>query len=254
MVPVFRVARGSRPLAIALADGVLYWGEYFRNARREEVSIFGSRDNGNTWYTAHVFPPGSIRHVHRVLFDEHRRRVWVLTGDEDSECKVLWTEDHFASLKPASQGSQLSRAAAAVPVPCGLVWGTDVPDGQNRIRLLHDDGHIEDLAEIEGPSFYAARAGDFVLISTGVEPSRVNVSGCAMLLAARVSDLRNWRTVIRLRKDRWPMRLFQYGNVVLPDGIGDGRYAWASGLSLSGADGTVWRWDLSVLSAFFDDR
>jgi hypothetical protein len=252
LIPVFRVARGSRPLAIALADDILYWGEYFGNTGREEVYVYGSRDSGNTWYTAHMFPAGGIRHVHRIFFDEHRRRIWVLTGDEDAESMMLWTGDHFASLTPASQGSQLSRAVAAVPVPGGLVWGTDSPNGKNHIRLLHDNGRIEDLAELEGPSFYATRAGDFILISTAVEPSRVNVSYCATLVAARVSNLRDWRTVLRRRKDYWPMKLFQYGNIALPDGPGDGRYAWASGHSLLGADGMVWRWDLSTLHAFFD--
>lgn len=250
---VFSISRGSRPLSItATGDGVLYWGEYFNNPDRQEVVIYGSRDGGVGWYPAYVFPPGTVRHVHHVVYDEERRRLWVLTGDADSESKLLWTDDHFSSLHIASEGSQGSRAVTAIPIPGGLLWGSDDPDGINRIRLFRDDGGVEDLADLEGPSFYAARSGGLVLVSTAVEPSRVNVSGHASLLVSRIGDLRNWRVLLRLRKDRWPMRLFQYGNIVLPEGPGDGINVWASGIGLAGEDGVVWRWPIDELERFLE--
>lgn len=251
---VFRVVRGTRPLSIAATRTSLFWGEYFDNPKRDAVTIFGSRDGGATWFPAHTFSAGSIRHVHRVIYDGGRNRVWVLTGDSDQESKILWTDDEFASLNVATEGSQRSRAVAAVPVPGGLVFGTDDPQGRNWIRLLQDDGTIVDLAELEGPSFYAARAGEFVLVSTAVEPSTVNLSGAATLMIARASDLRDWRLLLSLRKDSLPMKLFQYGNIVLPEGPGDGTSAWASGVSLEGGDGVVWRWSLATLREFFAAR
>jgi len=247
-----RVPKGTRPLSIALTDdGVLYWGEYFRNPRREEVRIFGSRDQGRSWYVAHVFPPGTVRHVHSVLYDKLRRRLWLLTGDLDQESRILWTDDHFATLHTAYQGSQRARAVTAVSIPQGLLLGTDAPEDRNFALLLRDDGRMETLAEIEGPCYHAARFGEFIFLSTAVEPSRVNISGRATVLSARLEDLFDWRLILARRKDRWPMRLFQYGNVALPDGPGDGKYAWASGVSLKDGHGIVWRWDLDKLRECF---
>ena len=247
--PVFRVVRGSRPLSITSAGGVLYWGEYFGNAARREVLVYGSRDNGRSWYPAYVFPARSIRHIHRILFDEERQRIWLLTGDRDSESRVLWTDDHFATIHVACEGSQQTRTLVAIPVPHGIIWGTDIPDGRNHIYLLRDDGTIRTLAELEGPSFYAARAGEFVLLSTAVEPSRINATGRATVMVAQLSDLDDWRMLLCARKDAWPMKLFQYGNVVLPEGTGE--EVWASGLSVKGGDAVVWRWDLAALRAYF---
>lgn len=247
----FRVKRGTRPLGIAAMDGMLYWGEYFGNSDRQEVTVYGSQDSGLSWYGAYVFPAGSIRHIHRILADEERRRIWVLTGDLDNEAKVLWTDDHFATVHTASDGSQLSRAVMAVPLPGGLLWGTDMPDARNHIRLWLDDGGMRVLHELEGPCFYAVRAGEFILLSTDVEPSQVNVSGYSTLLVARVAHLNDWRVLMRVKKDRMPMRLFQFGNIILPDGPGDSQYAWASGCALEGSDGVVWRWSLDSLRAWF---
>ncbi len=85
-----RVQRGTRPLHItAVPSGNIYWGEYFDNRERAEVHIYVSTDRGRTWQIAYTFPAGSIRHVHNIVYDRWGDCLWILTGDEGAECKVL---------------------------------------------------------------------------------------------------------------------------------------------------------------------
>src|SRR5579872_5439861 len=47
------IIRGTRPLHITtVPSGTVYWGEYFDNAARDEVHIYGSTDQGQTWSVA----------------------------------------------------------------------------------------------------------------------------------------------------------------------------------------------------------
>ncbi|HTT25151.1 MAG TPA: hypothetical protein VMG82_39920 [Candidatus Sulfotelmatobacter sp.] len=64
------ITRGTRPLHItAVPNGIVYWGEYFDNAGRDEVHIYASVDDGETWGPAYTFPKGAIRHIHNIVHD-----------------------------------------------------------------------------------------------------------------------------------------------------------------------------------------
>ena len=69
-----------------------------------------------------------------------------------------------------------------------------------------------------------ASIGQTMLFSTACEPSPVNEQRVVEVWAARGGG--GWRPLLRLEKDRWPMKLFQYGQVRFPAG--------------KGADGEVW--------------
>ena len=70
-------------------DGYVYWGEYFDNPHRDEVHIYASTDHGLTWNVAYTFPQGAIRHVHNIVYDKWEDCLWVLTGDNGPECRIL---------------------------------------------------------------------------------------------------------------------------------------------------------------------
>src|SRR5271154_486726 len=93
-----RIQRGTRPLHITAApSGRIYWGEYFDNRERKEVHIYVSTDRGRTWEVAYTFPAGSIRHVHNIVYDGWGDCVWILTGDDGAECKVLRASSDLGS-------------------------------------------------------------------------------------------------------------------------------------------------------------
>ena len=136
-----RIERGTRPLHLtAVPSGNIYWGEYFDNRERDEVHIYVSPDRGNSWQVAYTFSAGSIRHVHNIVYDRWADCLWILTGDDGTECKVLRASCDMSSVEVVLAGSQQNRAVAAVPTQEGLYFSTDTPSEKNHIYRLDRTG------------------------------------------------------------------------------------------------------------------
>jgi hypothetical protein len=218
---VFRVShtilRGTRPLHIvATPDRRVYWGEYFDNPGRDEVHIYASNDRGSAWNVAYTFPEGEIRHVHKIVHDPWQLCLWILTGDNGSECRILRASLDFTNVEPVLSGGQQVRAAAAVPAEDGLYFSSDTPHERNFIYLLDRAGTLRRLAELNSSSIYGCRVGSAIFFSTMVEPSQVNRDRAVSVYGSL--DQISWQRELQWKKDRWPMRFFQYGNALLPDG------------------------------------
>jgi hypothetical protein len=216
------ITRGTRPLHItAVPGGAVYWGEYFDNASRDQVHIYASTDGGTGWNVAYTFPKGAIRHVHNIVHDPWGDCLWILTGDYGDECRILRATSDFSHVEVVLQGKQQARAVAAIPTEDALFFSSDTPLEQNFIYRLDRQGTLSQLASISSSSIYGCRAGSNLFFSTMVEPSKVNRERAVRLYAAdaRMPDL--WQPMLQWQKDRWPMRLFQYGNAFLPDGSND---------------------------------
>jgi hypothetical protein len=212
-----RVLRGTRPLHIvATPSGRIYWGEYFDNRERAEVYIYVSEDRGSTWQVAHAFPAGSIRHVHNIVYDRWADCLWILTGDESAECKILRASCDLRTLDSVISGNQQARAVAAIPTPDALYLSTDTPYEQNHVYRLEPSGQLECAGDLNSSSIYGCRVGDALFFSTMVEPSAINTSREVRIAGARKGN--DWHTLLRWTKDRFSMRYFQYGNAILPDG------------------------------------
>jgi hypothetical protein len=212
-----RILRGTRPLHIAIApNGHLYWGEYFDNPDRDEVHIYASTDSGDTWKVAYTFPKGTIRHVHNIVHDSWQHCLWILTGDNGSECKIVRGSLDLNNVETVLSGNQQARAVAAVPVEDGLYFSSDTPLEKNFIYRLNRDGNLCKLVELSSSSIYGCRVGNAIFFSTMVEPSHVNLDRAVSLYGSL--DQIQWQRKRERKKDRWPMRFFQYGNAVLPDG------------------------------------
>lgn len=237
-----RVLRGTRPLHIAAtSDGRLYWGEYFDNPDREEVHIYGSVDRGATWYVAFTFPNGSIRHVHNIIFDQWQQCLWLLTGDDGAESRILRASLDFKTLDVVLSGSQQTRAVAAIPTTDGLYFSTDTPSEQNYVYRLDREGNLTKITSLSSSSIYGCRVGDAIFFSTMVEPSTVNLDRHVRLYG--VSKEASWQSLLEWKKDLWPKGLFQYGNVFLPDGENGSGCLALTAIAVQGADmgTTLWR-------------
>lgn len=212
-----RVLRGTRPLHIVVTpDDHIFWGEYFDNAQRDELHIYASPDQGTTWSVAYTFPKGAIRHVHNIVYDQWENCLWVLTGDNGAECRILRASLDFSTVDAVLSGNQQARSVALVPTAEGLYFSSDTPFETNHVYLLDRRGKLAQLASLSGSSIYGCRVGEAVFFSTMVEPSAVNLDKIVYLYGSR--DRQSWQRVMQWRKDRWPMSLFQYGNAFLPDG------------------------------------
>jgi hypothetical protein len=221
----FSIARGLRPLHITAVPGVgVFWGEYFDNATRDEVHIYGSTDDGMSWDVAYTFPKRAIRHVHNIVHDPWQDCLWVLTGDYGDECRILRASYNFTSVEVALQGKQQARAVAAVPTEEGLYFASDTPLEQNFIYRLDRGGTLSCLAPVSSSSIYGCRVGSHVFFSTMVEPSEINRDPIVRVYGAQADHPQRWESLLSWRKDRWPMKFFQYGNAFLPDGINRTQY------------------------------
>lgn len=212
-----RLKRGTRPLHIASTPaGQAFWGEYFDNPDRDRVHIYTSQDGGLTWHIAHTFAPGSIRHVHNIIYDDWEHCLWIFTGDYGSECRILRASLDFTSVKELLCGNQQARAVAAVIAEDGLYFASDTPLEQNHIYFLGRSGRMQRLTPIPTSSIYGCTNRHGIFFSTMVEPSRVNRSRTVALFGS--SNGENWSRLAEWKKDQWPMKFFQYSNAIFPDG------------------------------------
>jgi len=238
-----RVLRCTRPLHITpTPSGRIYWGEYFDNRERTEVHIYASEDRGLSWHVAHTFPAGSIRHVHNIVYDRWTDCLWILTGDEGAECKILRASLDLRTVDSVISGNQQARAVAAIPTQEGLYLSTDTPYEQNHVYRLDRSGQLECAGDLNSSSIYGCRVGDAFFFSTMVEPSAVNTGREVQIVGAKKGN--DWHTLLRWKKDRFSMRYFQYGNAILPDGENATRFLAATTVAVEHDDMTTTLWEV----------
>ena len=211
-----KVLRGTRPLHITqIPNGTLLWGEYFDNPSREEVHIYTSADEGSTWNVAYTFAKGEIRHVHNIVHDPWQNCLWILTGDDGDECRIIRASYDFREMGTVLKGNQQARSVACVPTQSGLYFATDTPTETNAIYHLDSKG-LRCLAPLTSSSICGCRVAADIFFSTMVEPSSENPDQYVRLFGAREGQ--DWQSLLAWKKDRWSMRFFQYGNAFLPGG------------------------------------
>ncbi|MGI9547442.1 MAG: hypothetical protein ACR2MM_09415 [Flavobacteriaceae bacterium] len=210
-----KIDRGSRPLNLCLAGEKVYWGEYFGNPLRDEVYVYGSEDGVN-WEIVYAFPPKSIRHIHGLFWDKYRNGIWILTGDSNSESGLWFTKDYFQSVELVNGGSQKARAVSIIMDARGLIVPMDSPKEKNFIQRYNPDKNLfVNLKALPGSAFNSYTNNSLSMISTVVEPSRVNKAQYAEIFAS--SDLNNWASVAKLYTDFWSslsLKVFRYPEVI----------------------------------------
>jgi hypothetical protein len=240
-----KILRGTRPLHItAVPGGNIYWGEYFDNRERAEVHIYVSADRGQTWHVGYTFPAGSIRHIHNIVHDPWGDCVWILTGDEEEECKVLRASCDLCSVDEVLSGSQQARAVAVIPTKDALYLSTDTPSERNHILRMERTGNIERVADLGSSSIFGCQTASALFFSTMAEPSEVNTTRNVDLVGSADGD--EWQVLVRWQKDGWPMRYFQYGNILLPDGNNTTNYLAATAVAVKQDDLTTTLWEVET--------
>jgi hypothetical protein len=230
-----KIIRGTRPLHItAIPSGTVFWGEYFDNASRDEVHIYASPDAGTTWSVAYTFPKGAIRHVHNIVHDPWQDCLWILTGDQSDECRILRASNDFRQVDVVLRGNQQARSVALVPTEHGLYFSSDTPVESNAIYHLDRNGRLSQLAPLSSSSIYGCRVGGSIFFSTMVEPSAANPDCFVRIFGGR--DGADWRPLLAWEKDRWPLRFFQYGNAFLPDGENSTPYLAVTTIAVESED------------------
>lgn len=160
---------GSLPLGVHAAGQLLAYGEYGPNRARSPVPIRLSDDGGRTWSVT-AFITG-IRHVHGLFADPwHPDRVWMTTGDHDSESALWYGPADCRRFERVIGGSQQTRIVQPVFTEHAIWFGSDAPGETNHIyRLRRTTGEVERVATVGAPVYFGILAGDRILFSTAVE-------------------------------------------------------------------------------------
>lgn len=213
-------------------NGVIY-GEYPINPSRNPISIYQRNNDGN-WINKYTFN-GNILHIHNIVPDRNRGCIYILTGDTDEESGIWEARNDFKDVKPIVIGSQLYRSCVAFPVKNGLLYATDSPLEQNYICYLNfSTKKIEKIIEISGACTYGIQKKDNFYFVADVEPD-ATLKGLRYWTTYRLGkgikdrrvrivcgNIENGFSVIyEFKKDVWPYTLFQFGNVIFPQSLGD---------------------------------
>lgn len=232
-VRTFTVQRGSRSVSLAVSrDGAVVFGEYWSNAERDEVHVYGSGDGGKHWAPVYTFPARSIRHIHGISYDPHEDCFWLCTGDYQDENQLLRASTDFKTIRLLRQGGQGNRFYFLLVLEQQLLAATDTPSEQNYVCLINKEtGALTKVAEIENTNFYSCRLGNKVFLSTfdlstNAEPSTVNDTRHTHMWMGDL-DTGRWRRLQTFPIDRYarlchwpgvPNGLFQYSSVFFPEG------------------------------------
>lgn len=200
--------RGGRPLRIDMFEGEMVYGEYRSNSERKPVAVYAF----NGYEQKQLFQINDVRHVHAVRVRDNK--IYFSTGDYDKEAGVwCWDGEEIRCLL---QGGQQRRAVDFLLTDDGLYYGTDTPLEQNYIYKASYDGELTQLQEVGGSVFYMSEQAGRYWLATVVEPSEVNVSPFVELWVTASNDKSRWHLIGTFKKDKWPMKLFQYGQIQFP--------------------------------------
>ena len=239
----------------AQGDFLAYWGDYGTNSDRNEVNIYGLTTGGAA-KIVYTFANGRIRHVHGIV----GRRLggyYILTGDMEPDSGIYIASDDFSKVEPLAVGEQCYRGVRGFSVADGLVYATDSASIENHLYRLTEgsssgDGvfSIEDLGVTNGPCIYGGPCGEGFVFTTTVEPDE-SQHGLASNLSTKLgpgvktaeataifvdSECRP-KEIARLKTDGKPLRLLQYGAIMLPSGAVPDAKSYAFARSLRNLDG-----------------
>lgn len=230
------IEKGSRPMNLCQdKDGNIYYGEYCYNPERKPMRIFRSVDNGETWEVAFEFKNGEINHIHGIFYDPYSERLWVATGDDDISCIFGYTSDGFRTFVKEYSGSQQYRVCVPLFTEDEIIFATDSQHEQNYIRSINrETGEVRNLQKIQGSGIYAVKNDKMMMISTTVEPSKVNKDSWSHLWYSK--DGHTWMEYTSYKKDYLPMRLFQFGSIRFPNYEAESEFIAINGRALQKLD------------------
>lgn len=200
---------GGRPLCVSYVEGWCYYGEYISNESRRSVSI--NRFNRASHET--VANVSGVRHVHGVFYDPYDECMWFSTGDSDTESGLWKLIDGRPEM--VIGGRQVFRAVQLIFTKEHIYYGTDTPLEKNVLcRVARCGRDFERLNSVSSSVFYGAKVGHYISFATVVEPSNTNKTRYVEVWVS--SNAKDWSCVMSFKKDIFPMKLFQYGQVTYP--------------------------------------
>lgn len=220
-------------------NGFIYYGEYSSSRKRENpVAVFRSIDNGNSFEIISEFAPGEVRHIHFIQWDRFGQCLWMGTGDQENECKILCSDNDGKSWNLVGFGSQLWRSVGLMFTEKYIYWGTDSGGSyagtwkSRVVRMNRETRQIEEVFFLPGPCHGSAiLKNGLMVIGTGIEKGANEVDGKAHIFVSR--DGVSWHDVASWSKDNFPL-IISFGLIHFPHGLENSELLHFTALGLSG--------------------
>lgn len=233
--PFYKIPRGRRPLrrGLCVIDDYVLIGEYWGNPERTAVNIYKVEISTGNVETFYQFPPQTVRHVHTVDKDPYSSHLWVSTGDEDQECKIVLLDATTGEATLLGEGSQTWRTVSFAFRPDAVYWGTDNHLGENEIwRYDRLTQNISKVGEVIGPVYYNTCLEDAIIFGTTMEKGEGQQDGYGRLYA--LDKHHNLQEVWKLKKDRWSAHYFGYGVFEFAEGSAGQNQFWVTAKGFEG--------------------
>lgn len=208
------------------------WGDYGSNPKGTEINVYGLKQN-LTVEILYTYPSRTIRHIHNIVPRLHGG-YYILTGDLESTSGIYIADSTFCRVEGFKLGNQQYRAVVAFDTKNGLLYATDSVNEPNHIYLLQEDGDLLTVGTLNGSCIYGTAISSDYFFSTTVEPDESkhgimswisNKRGKGILsnqvTLVKVDSALKAKEVLRLDKDRLPMKLMQYGSIQFPFGLSE---------------------------------
>ena len=217
--------QGSQPIHITKFEDTVYYGQYLRDPKKPPIKLLSSTPPYSSWKPLKMF--SDIRHIHGVFRDPYTDSLWITTGDDDDESKIMQISKDDLEIQFSLEGSQTYRTVTLLFDRNFIYYGTDTPREKNYIyRLKRGTRDIEKLIETGGSVFYGTKVNEQFFFSTACEPSEINKGNDVELWSSENGE--DWHKILTFQKDWWHNKLFRYGMIFFPDGPGDGENLWFS--------------------------
>lgn len=214
----------------------IIYGEYIWNTEKGPVGIWERNEEGS-WSEIYQFPANTITHIHNIIYNKYNDRFIILTGDNDSESAIWQADRNFSNVTKVIGGEQTYRACVAFPTETGLFYATDTPLESNKLMHLDRKNNVIKVNDIPGPVIYGRIVNGCLFFATSVEGNPTLGKWKYRLsnkLGPGVKDRNvhifkcnqdgDLQEVMNLKKDLYPMWLFQFGNALFPNSEDDNIY------------------------------
>jgi hypothetical protein len=212
------LARPCRVLRSACAidgKGEIYFGEYLANDQRGPMRIYRYSPGSKELDVPYFFAAGEIKHIHGIYFDRVTGSLICLTGDKDSECRMIRSFDGFATVETIGEGDETWRAVSILFEDKSMFYGTDAEFRSNHIyRIDRETGERKSLGEVNGTVFYSKQLGDEMFFATTAENAPSQTENVAAIW--NVSPDGECTEIVKFYKDSLHGTLFMFGTIHFP--------------------------------------
>ena len=227
-------------------SGKIVFGEYGSNEKLDSVPVYASDDNGHSWSELSLFKKGEIRHIHTVSYDKYTNSIWLATGDDNGQCKLVKCNHDLNHSEVYGDGTQTWRTCGIFFEENYIYWLMDSPNEKaSTVRMDREDRTIDKLHYLDGPVWYVKElSGGIKIAGVSVEPGSSVKTNYAQLLVS--SDYIKWHKIIEFPKDKWSMKYFKFGVISFSDGRQGIDNFYISGEGLTGLDGKSMKLSFSL--------